>query len=99
MRKERFMKKILLFIAVAGSLSACGGGGGGGTDGGNGVGTVSGIPPAAVPAGQGAAFVSSVLAITDAANPDMISDASAQQTYDSYAETSSDTTLPDTFSL
>lgn len=83
------MKKILLLIAVASVLSACGGGG-------NGAGTVAGIPAGPVPAGQGDAFVSAVLNVTNVANADMLDTDSSVPTYNNNTETTSDFTVPDT---
>lgn len=86
------MKKVILLFAVAAVLSACGGGGGD-----NGTGTVAGIPADPVPAGQGDAFVSAVLAVTNADNADMLSCEQASATYDnSIAATLPEFTVPDT---
>ena len=83
------MKKILLAIAVASLMSACGGGGDGG-------GTVAGAAAGPVPAGQGDAFVSAVLAVTNLANADTLDTDTSVPTYNNITETTPDFTIPDT---
>lgn len=82
------MKKILLFIAVASLVSACGGG--------SGAGSVVGTPAGPVAAGQGDTFVSAVLGVINVANADSLDTDSSTPTYNSYAETTADTAIPDT---
>ena len=84
------MKKILLLVAVASLLTACGGGGS------NGVGTNSGVPGGGGIAGQGDAFVSAVLAIINAPDADTQDTASSAPAFDNTAETSNETNIPDT---
>ena len=85
------MKKILLLVAVASLLSACGGGGGS-----NGVGTNLGVPGGGGVAGQGDSFVSAVLAIINESGADMFDADKAGTRYDSTAETTNETNIPDT---
>ena len=88
------MKKILLLIAVASLISACGGGGGG-----DGGGSVAGTPAGPVPAGQGDAFVSAVLAVTNLADADKLDTdgpSGSIATYNSVEATTPETTIPDT---
>ena len=82
------MKKILLLIAVASLVSACGGG--------SGAGSAAGTPTGPVAAGQGDTFVSAVLGVINVANADSLDTDSSTPTYDSYAETTPDATIPDT---
>ena len=83
------MKKILLAVAVASLLAACGGGG-------NGQGTTAGVPAGPAVAGQGDPFVSAVLAVINTANADTLDTDSSGPTYDNTALTTNDFSVPDT---